>query len=206
MISSNITALIPCPDKKGRVDVYADGELLMTLSEDAVIEAGLRVGKTVDANSLLEIEKTVCLVKAKQKAYTYLAYGDLSEKRLLEKLMRAGFSEDIALECVSAMKAAGYVDDERYCAALANDLANRRLYGPRRVYSELLQKGVPEYIAREWETLCECDFEENIKTLATGKFRDKKDFSKLVTALMRYGYGYDMIRSAVSVDDEEYYD
>lgn len=210
MISSNITALIPNPDKKGRIDVYADGELFMTLSEDAVLEAGLHVGSVVDADSLSGIERAVTLVKAKAKAYTYLSYGDMSEKMLYDKLSRAGFDQEVCTLCVENMKDAGYIDNVRYCRLLANRLANVKLYGPHKIYTELLQKGIPKELAKDWESFVTVDFEQNLNTLISGKFRcntsDRKGQSRQIAALMRYGYSYDMIRSALPADGEEYYE
>ena len=49
MISSNITKL----ERKagGRVDVYADGQLLMTVSENAAADFALYVGMELDADA-----------------------------------------------------------------------------------------------------------------------------------------------------------
>ena len=86
MTLSKITALIQPPDKKGRVDVYADGEYIMSVSEDAALEAKLRVGMELNEKALIQVEHSIALSRAKNKAYNYLNYGDMSEQKLFQKL------------------------------------------------------------------------------------------------------------------------
>lgn len=208
MTSSNITALLSCPDKKGQVDVYADGELVLTLSEDAVFEAGLRVGDTLDEQRLCEIEYTVTRTKAKAKAYGYLSYGDLSASALCKKLIRYGFSQEIAQAVCEDLTAAGYIDDARYALALAGYLANTKLYGPRRILQELYAKGVDRQISEQALYELDADFESNIKTLVAGKLSfdrsDRKQASKAIASLVRYGYDYDMISEAIGSLEDDY--
>lgn len=212
MTLNKITALIQRLDKKGIVDVYADGEYLMSVSEDAAIEAGLRVGLQINEDFLSQVEHSVQLSKAKNKAYNYLSYGDMSRKKLFEKLSRYGFDQQICNECVDAMCRSGYIDDMRYACSLAASLATGRLYGPRRIIQELRQRGVDPQTASEALDSLETDFRENIKTLISGRLRrdmsDPKEIKKLISALMRNGYDYDAIKSVLSETayEEEIYE
>lgn len=208
MISNNITAIVSCPDKKGYADIYADGELILTISEDAVIEAGLHVGDEVNPQRLEEIEFSVSLTKAKSKAYNYLSYGDMSKDALYKKLVRYGFCQEVASKVCDGLEEAGYIDDERYALSLAGYYANTKLYGPRRIIQEMSVKGIGKEMAQEAVLQTDADFEQNIQTLVNGKFRrdltDRKEVSKLFAALVRYGYDYDMIGSALSDLEEQY--
>ena len=205
MTLSKISAFIQNPDKNGLVDVYADGELLITLTEDAVIEAGLFVGMELDADALSHVEYASLLVKAKQKAYNYLSYGDMSAATLKRKLVMAGFDELVADDCVYAMARAGYVDDERYAHLLANYLANVKYYGKRRIMQELLAKGVAKDIASVALDALQTDFSQTIKNHIPQRidFSDKKQLSRLVNSLLRRGFDYDTVRSVISEYDVE---
>lgn len=185
---------MPHPDKKGYTDIYVDGELLLTVSDDAVIEAGLRTGKTFDEDALYETERAVNLTRAKNKAYTYLSYGDMSSKKLFDKLIRAGFDEQTALDCIDAMKNAGYIDDTRYAHALANSLACVKLYGPRRIREELRVRGISGEDADLAIEALDTDFEKSVQALINGKLRSKTEKQR-ISALIRYGYDYDFIRN-----------
>lgn len=190
---NKITGLLPSQSKKGYTDIYVDGEFLMTVNDDAVIEASLKTGKEIDGDAISEIDHAITLTRAKTKSYTYLQYGDMSAKKLYDKLIHAGFEDGMALECVEQMKDAGYINDTRYAASVANNLANVKLYGPRRIREELYKRGITGDDADIAIDGLETDFDQNIKSLITGKFRSKTDRHKLIAALIRYGYDYDMI-------------
>ncbi len=208
MILSNITEILPVPDKKGYFDIYADGELILTISEDAVIESGIRVGDEIDSERLSEIESAVSLTKAKAKAYNYLSYGDLSKNALFKKLNRFGFDADICKTVCHDLEKSGYINDERYAKAFASYLASSKLYGPRRILQELCIKGISKDLAENCIAELETDFDGNIKVLCDKKFRydqsDRKGVSKLISALIRYGYDYDSITTILSDSEEDY--
>ena len=212
MTLSKITALLQPPDKKGRVDVYVDGEYLMSVSENAALEAKLHVGMEIDEQALADIEHSVQITKAKNKAYDYLSYGDMSEKKLLDKLTRFGFSEDIAHECVESMREAGYINNARYACALADSLANTKLYGPRRIMQELKLRGIGIEDAQNALNSLETDYTQSIKALVCGRLRrdmtNPREVQKLIAALMRNGYDYDMIKASLltMLDEEEIYE
>jgi len=200
---SNITNLFANPDKKGFTDIYSDGEFLMTLSDDAIIEAGLKLGAEIDSDTLLEIEHAVLLTKAKHKAFTYLGFGDMSDKKLIDKLVHAGFDADISRECADIMIGLGYIDNSRYAYNLAHNMATVKLYGPRRIENELCIRGISKTDVQNALDSIDVDFCQNAKTLIKTKFSSKQG-QKLVSALMRYGYEWDCISPLLHNDEELY--
>ncbi len=201
---SKITALLQKPDKATMVDVYADGEYILTLTEDTAFEAGLKIGKELDVETLEQIEKSSLLVKAKAKAYNYLSYGDMSAHTLKTKLVRAGFDEDIASECVMAMQESGYINDQRYALALANYLATVKCYGPRRIEQEMFAKGIDRESVQTAIDELSVDFCETIKTHIPKNIdlSDKKSRAKLCAALVRRGFDFDTINYVIKEPDD----
>ncbi len=204
MTLSKISALLQNPEKTKMVDVYADGEYVLTLTEDTAFEAGLKIGKILDAETLNQIEKSTLLVKAKAKAYNYLGFGDMSAKTLKTKLFRAGFDEEISDECVFAMIESGYINDERYASSLANYLATVKNYGPRRIEQEMFQKGIERDIAQSAIDELSVDFYETIKAHIPKNFdfNDKKACQKLCAALVRRGFDFDTINYVIKEPDD----
>ncbi len=204
MILSKISALLQNPEKKQMVDVYADGEYILTLSEDTAFEAGLKIGKTLDVETLEQIEKSTLLVKAKAKAYNYLGFGDMSAKTLRTKLMRAGFDEEISDMCVSAMIEAGYIDDKRYATSLANYLATVKNYGPRRIEQEMFAKGIDRDTAQNAIDDLSVDYCDTIRAhIPTNfDFNDKKACQKLCASLARRGFDFDTINYVIKEPDD----
>ncbi len=195
---SNISGFIQSPEKNGVVDIYADGEYVMTLSEDTVIEAGLKIGMPLDENTLLSIERSRMLTKARAKAYNYLSYGDMSEKTMLTKLTRAGIPDDIANDTVRLLCEQGYLDDSRYANALASYLANTKCYGPKRIAQELFVKGVGEYTDDAIMSL-DTDFYQTVRVHIPKNFdfTDRRACARLYGQLARRGFDSDVINSVI---------
>ena len=85
--------------------------------------------------------------RAKKKALNILSFGDNSERELLAKLSRAGFSRTVRDRVLSEMKALGYVDEERQLTRLIEALANEKLSGPKKILASLVGKGyAPEKV------------------------------------------------------------
>ena len=79
--------------------------------------------------------------RAKKKALNILSFGDNSERNLMTKLSRAGFSRHTRELVASEMKALGYVDEERQLKRAIETLANERLCGPKKIFSSRSAKG-----------------------------------------------------------------
>ncbi len=186
------------------VDVYADDEYVLTLTEDSAFEAGLKIGKTLDVKTLEQIEKSSLLVKAKAKAYNYLSYGDMSAHTLKTKLVRAGFDDEISDLCVISMIESGYINDERYARSLANYLATVKCYGPRRIEQEMFAKGISRDISQNAIDELDVDFYDTIKAHIPKNIdlSDKKACAKLCAALARRGFDFDTINYVIKEPDD----
>ena len=199
---SNISGFIQSPEKNGAVDIYADGEYVMTLSEDTVIEAGLKIGMALDENVILSIERSRMLTKSRAKAYNYLSYGDMSVKTMLTKLARAGIPDDIAQDTVDLLCEQGYLDDLRYATALASYLANTKCYGSKRIAQELFAKGVGEYTDEAIMSL-DTDFYKTVRVHVPKNFdfTDRRACARLYGQLARRGFDSDVINSVIKEAD-----
>lgn len=182
--------------------MYADGEYVMTLSEDTVIEAGLKIGMALDEKALETVERARQLIKARGKAYNYLSYGDMSVKTMLTKLERAGIAEDVALDTVDLLCEQGYLDDVRYACALASYLANTKCYGPRRIAQELYAKGVGGYVDDALASL-DTDFYQTVRVHIPQNidFTDRRACARLYGQLARRGFDSDVINSVIKEAD-----
>ena len=85
--------------------------------------------------------------RARKKALVFLTDMDRSEKELLEKLKKSGFSEEVCQDAVGYVKSFGYVDDERYAGHYVKSFETRR--SRRRIESDLMRKGIPGELIRE---------------------------------------------------------
>ena len=189
------------------MDVYADGKLLMTVSETAAVDFALYVGMELDAKTADGLARRSTADEALKRAFRFLDYSDMSERKMRSKLTHAGFSEQVAAETVEKLREAGYLDDLRYAERYAENVANGRLYGPRRIIEELYARGIDRETAEAAVEALDVDFTESVKRLANGRLRrdmsSPAEVKKLIAALMRCGHSYETIKTALSEITED---
>ena len=79
--------------------------------------------------------------RAKKKALNILSFGDNSERELLLKLSRGGFSRSVRETVLSEMKNLGYINEERQLMRLVETEATSKLHGPKKITARLSAKG-----------------------------------------------------------------
>lgn len=88
--------------------------------------------------------------EARKKALRLLEHMDRTEKGLTDRLLRAGFSEELAEDAVSYVKDYGYINDRRY--ALNYIMYRIHDKSRQKIFQELQQKGVDrQTIQSAWE-------------------------------------------------------
>ena len=130
---ATVTALRERPS--GRVDVELDGAPWRTLPADAVVRAGLVVGRTLDRPAARTLARELRASEALTRAARALRHRDLSRQALAERLPARGGEEAIA-----ALERGGYLDDGRAAAGRAASLAARG-WGDEAIRLRLEQEG-----------------------------------------------------------------
>lgn len=199
--------------KEGRSDkihISVDGEYRFTVDKAYFVLLDIFQNKEVDEKELSEIAGKIEFRRAYNQAISYLSRRDHTEKELLLKLRQKGYRES-GEAAVERLKRDGYIDDERFAFSYVKELVNIKKYGKRRIEQELYRKGV----SRETVNLVleDADFDENtvceiIRRKYLRNLSDEKGVKKTVAALLRMGYSYSEIRSALEQfrDDEFSYE
>lgn len=200
-----ITDLLLNPEKPGKRDLYIDGEFFMSIPFSLLLEQELEVGMPFGEEEIEALTLAAQLIPAKEKAFEYLGYGDLSRKRLYEKLTRFGIEPAPAEAACDYMAERGFIDDRRLAEKLALRFAEGKHWGPRRILPELIQRGIPTELAKEAVSELEFDYESSVQWYLETKYRrydltDPKLRQKVTQGLLRYGFGFDEINSAIEVD------
>lgn len=201
-----ITDLHPHAEDPAKRDLYVDGAFYITLPLELVLQQDLYVGAPFGEQEIEALTLAAELIPAKEKAYQYLGYGDLSRKRLYEKLTRFGIRPEVAEAACDAMEERGFIDDERLAHRMAAQFAESKYWGPRRILPELLQRGIPMELAREAVDGLETDFTDSVRHHLATKYRgydlqDRKIRQKVIQGLLRLGFDYDDIRLDEDYDD-----
>ena len=169
------------------------------------VKDAVRPGSELDFLPLYVEEEAQSELEAygeKLKAIKYASYilgiGDKSEKQLRLKLKTKGYSSQATDSAFEVLRRNGYLDDERSCKRKCEILAKSKLFGRRRIISELMAKGYAYPLCERTLDEAEIDFEENLSLLyeKISKGEDLTDWEqkkKISDKLLRYGYSYDEI-------------
>jgi SOS response regulatory protein OraA/RecX len=133
--------------KRGRVAVELDGKPWRVLPTDAVVRAGLTVGRPLDRSTAREVAREIRRTKALAAATRSLAASDRSKRALEQRLAHAGHSAAAREDAIASLARTGALDDERLAESRAELLA-RRGYGDRAIHADLRRRMVaPEAAA-----------------------------------------------------------
>ena len=164
-----------------------------TVTERAYADAGKpRRGDEIDGETLELIKGYDGYIRAKRKALSLLAYADNSERALVMKLCRAGFSREISAEVGREMVSLGYINEERQLERLILAEANVKLIGPEKILPRLCSKGYSVSEARRAMSRLvesgEIDFKANARELVRRRLGDGCDPESRRALLYKNGY------------------
>lgn len=125
--------------KRGRVAVDLDGRPWRVLPADAVVRAGLAVGRRLDRSTARQLGREVRRAQALSAAARSLRASDRSQRALEQRLARAGHSAAAREAAIASLGSAGIVDDARLAESRALLLA-RRGYGDAAIRSDLRRR------------------------------------------------------------------
>jgi len=182
-----------------------------TVSAEMFFELGFSVNfsgeKEISREKYEEISAFAERHAAVKRGLSILSFGDNTKKVLVNKLRTKGFSCAAAEEAAEYLVAAGYINEAESAKLLAYDMAEKKLYGARRIAAALFEKGFSREAIEAAAEETEIDFAELCaKRIAKmgGKelFLEKETKKKAVAALLRYGFSYDDIKEALKIKNK----
>jgi regulatory protein len=134
-----VTALRERP--RSRVEIELDGASWRLVPADAVVRAGLAVGRPLDRERARSLGRELRRARALGVATRALRHRDMSRRGIEERLARRGLPGSAREQAVAALEQAGFLDDERFAAARAQSLAGRG-YGDAAIRFDLDREGL----------------------------------------------------------------
>ena len=188
----------PSRHKKGRILVFLDDGACLKITEQELLDFGLRPGDELDEDTLRRLKEAAGVSNTRAAAADLIGKRAMSRRDLERKLQEKGANEAEARYAAEWLEAIGALNDAEYAAALARHYSGRG-YGPARVREKLYEKGIPREL---WEDALE-QIPENdgqIDAFLAGKLRgrepDEKEKRRLTNALLRRGYPWGDIKAA----------
>ena len=184
--------------KKGRVLVFLEDGACLKITEQELLDFGLRSGDELDEGTLGRLREAAGLSNTRAAAADLIGKRAMSRRDLERKLREKGASEAEARYAAEWLEAIGALNDREYAAALARHCADMG-YGPARVREKLYEKGVPREL---WEEALEelpadgGQVEAFLRSKLRGRVPDEKEKRRLTNALLRRGFPWGEVKAA----------
>jgi regulatory protein len=124
-----------------RVEIELDGSPWRTVPADAVVRAGLAVGRELDRETARALGRELRRARALGVAARALRHRDLSRRQLEQRLAARRASPAARADALETLERAGLVDDARIAAGRALALAGRG-YGDAAIRAALEREGL----------------------------------------------------------------
>lgn len=194
------------PGKGNKIHIYADDEYRATVDSDFWYSEKYRNLKEIDEEELAELLCAVSFRRAYNKGLDFLSRRPYGTKELIKKLCEKGFEKEAAEAACKRLSELGLLNDEEYARILANELFERKNYSTKRILQELVFRGIDREIAQNAVAALDNDAQNRIILLIQKKYLnkigDEKGRRRTVDALLRLGYSYSDIKSALSALSE----
>lgn len=186
--------------REGRYSIFVDGKYSFSLSENELLNTGLKIGQEFDAPGLEQLKTKAVEDKAMMRAYDLLARRPRSRWEMQEYLRRKDYPTELIEKILNTLSDKGYLDDEKFARAW---IENRRLLkktSKRQLMLELQQKRISSDTISKVLAEDETDEQQVVRDVIAKKRTQTRyqDDQKLIAYLLRQGFSYDDIRSALS--------
>ena len=184
--------------RKGRILVFLEDGALLKITEQELLDFGLRAGDELDETTLARLKEAAGVSNVKATAADLIGKRAMSRASLEKKLKEKGASEAEARYAAEWLEAIGAINDADYAALLVRHCADLG-YGPARTREKLYEKGVPREL---WDEAMDQlpDNGEQIDRFLQSKLRgrmpDEKEKKRLTDALLRRGFSWGDVRAA----------
>ena len=185
--------------KQERVLVFLEGGDLLRITGAELLRFGLYKGMDLSPALVVELQAAAQQSQLKQTAARMASGRMLSKKEVQHRLTKKGATEEQAADTADWLETLGAVDDEGYAGVIVRHYGAMG-YGPGRVKQELHRRGVPREL---WDEALETapDAQETLACVIASKTRGKplneKDYKRLSDALLRRGFSWGEVKTAL---------
>lgn len=195
--------------KKGRFNIFLDGEYAFGLYRETIYHFGLRTKDELNDKKIEELKSYDEINFGKKVAYRFLNYKPRSEKEVRTKLKGHKLSDESIDKILDSLKEFKFVDDELYAKMYIENKVSLKPEGRMSLKLKLAQKGieketsektVEENYTEETEFQKALDLVTKYKKKVKAKTQIEKK-QKCYRHLLSKGFSYDLISRVLKVED-----
>lgn len=196
---SKITEIKQQVRRQDRYSIFIDGKYTFSLSENELMQSGIKINKSYSPSELEQLKQTAVLDKAYMRSLDLIMRRQRSEWEVRDYLKRKDYDLDTIEKTVDRLKKASYVDDAKFAESW---IRNRRLLkstSKRKLFTELKQKRVDESVINSALEEDETDEIQILRELVEKKRQQSRyqDDQKLIAFLLRQGFNYEQIKEVL---------
>ena len=137
-----ITAITPQAKDKTRCSIYVDGRFYCGLTLETTVKNRLKVGQSVTAEYLSEIQLESEKRTALDKALTHITATQKTEREIRSFLTKKGYLPATVEYVLEKLRGYDFVNDGQYAKAYVSSKSKKK--GERLIELELRAKGISE--------------------------------------------------------------
>lgn len=189
------------PSKNVQDRYYVDFENGEKINANIALIAdySLFTGRVLDEDEFESLKKDALSTNLKSKALRMMGVRAMSRKEITDKLRAKGAEISAAEETADWLEKVGLIDDAEYGKMIARHYSSKG-YGEGRIKNELYRRGVSKEYWDDalWEISgTEDALDRLIETKLKGAVPDKKELKKLTDMLLRRGFSWADVKSAL---------
>lgn len=186
--------------KQERILVRLEGGAPLRITEDELLHFGLYEGLDISPEAVVELQKRAAASETRMRAANMIAARPLSRRELEKRLCDRGAAEDDAAAAADWLERIGALDDRAYAGAVVRHYSAAG-YGEAKLRDELFRRGVPRELWDEALAAAPPAAETAARVIAEktkGRTPDEKERKKLSDMLLRRGFAWRDVRTALS--------
>ncbi len=198
-----ITAIISQRNRASRFSVFIDGRYEFSLSNTAVLESKLIQGQTVTTKQMENLKAMASEDSIYDQVSTYAARRLRTKWETAAYLEKLNASPALTESILNKLSNIGLIDDAKYAAAYIHDRQAFRPTSRRTISMELHNKHIPAEVVEQVLGNEQAEESTALQSLITRKRKQSRyqDDTKLIQYLVRQGFNYYDIKSAIDQSD-----
>jgi regulatory protein len=186
--------------REGRYSIFIDGKFSFGLSELALMNSSLRIGKELTAAELDELKDTARHDKAYSQCLGLVARRPRSEWEIRDYLKRKEYDPEFIEQTVQRLQDGGWLNDLDFARRWVESRRLLKSTSKRRLQQELKAKRVADDTIQQVLSEDETDEKAMLAKLVARKRKQSRyqDDQKLMAYLMRQGYNYGDVKDVLS--------
>lgn len=201
-----VTSIKPQKNNK-RVNIYLDGKFGFGLDLENFVKEKIKVEQELSEDQIVKIIKKAEFVKTRDKLLVFATTRPRSEKEITDWFRRKKVHVSLHNKLVKFLKKYDYLDDHKFAFWWVEQRLRFGKHSRKIITTELKLKGIGQFVIEDTLAKFDVNDERIARNLVKkymykwARFEDSVRNKKISDFLARKGFGWDIIKKTIRVDD-----